>query len=96
MHLKAAGVGFEREVRLPTSERRFRWDFHIFNSKLLVDVQGATWIRGAHSSGAGLARDYAKNNEAILLGWRPLYFDKQMIESGIALQTIEAALGRTC
>ena len=88
-HLKAAGIEYQREYKAIVG-RGFRWDFRI--NDLLIEVQGGTWIKGGHTTGKGLARDYQKNNLAVLAGWRVLYFDAEMVTSGKALATIQRAL----
>ena len=46
--LQAAGVGFERE-QLLIPGRRFRFDFVITGSDLVIEVEGGTWSwRSAH------------------------------------------------
>ena len=72
--------------------RRFRWDFAwpsvVHN--LLVEVQGGTWAKGAHSSGAGINRDTEKLNLATLSGWRVMQFTGDQIRSGQALRWLQA------
>ena len=68
--------------------RKFRFDFAWIGERLAVEVQGGTYQRGAHSSGTGLARDFEKNNLAVLKGWRVLYFDTKMITDGRAVNTL--------
>lgn len=93
LHLRALKLKFRREYQaVPT--RKWRWDFAIGDGpSILVEIQGGTWIKGAHSSGAGLRRDYEKNNAAVLVGYRLLYFDGEMVKSGQAIATVEKALG---
>jgi very-short-patch-repair endonuclease len=74
--LRQRGVVFEREFNaLPG--RRFRWDFALPERRVLIEIQGGTYARTrtGHSTGAGLHRDYIKNNQAVINGWRVLYFD---------------------
>lgn len=81
----------EREFRaIPT--RKFRWDFAWPEHKLLVEVNGGTWGKGGHSTGAGIARDYEKNNLANLAGYRCLIFTGAMVESGEAVDMIAKCL----
>lgn len=93
-HLKAVGITFEREVRF-APPRRWRADFLIHTpdgSGLLTEVDGGTWAGGRHSRGSGYAADCEKLNAAVLLGYRVLRFTPEMVESGVALATIERAL----
>ena len=59
--------------------RKFRWDFCWKSARLLVEINGGTFTKGAHSTGTGLRRDYEKNNLAQLAGWRCLMFDGEMV-----------------
>lgn len=73
-------------------ERRFRWDFAWPDYKLAVEVQGGTWIGGAHARGWGIKRDCEKANLAVLAGWRVLTFTADMVHDGTAINALEAAL----
>ncbi len=81
----------EREYRFH-DKRKWRFDFCYPKIQLAIEVQGGTWNRGAHGRGSGIAQDYKKNNAAVLLGWRIMYFTSDMIKSGQAVNDIEAAL----
>lgn len=74
-------------------DRRFRWDRAWPGNRVLVEVQGAVWVKGGHSTGAGITRDAEKNNLAILAGWKPLIVTADHIKSGKALEWIKQALG---
>jgi len=51
--------------------RKYRYDFRLRESIILVEIQGATYKgrKGAHSSGSGLNRDYAKARLAAANGF---------------------------
>ena len=53
-------------------KRKFRLDFAHIPSKVGIEIQGAIWTLGAHSSGAGLQRDYEKMLVAAACGWQIL------------------------
>ena len=72
--------------------RKFRFDFAWVERKLLVEVNGGTYTKGAHSTGRGIARDYEKANLAVLQGWRVLSFDGTAVKSGEAVEVIRQAL----
>jgi len=72
--------------------RKFRYDFCWEKERLLVEVNGGTYTKGAHSTGQGIARDYEKANLATLDGWRVLMFDGKAVKSGEAVETIRKAL----
>ncbi len=69
----------ECEVQLPP--RRFRYDFRIAGTEVLVEVNGGTWHkqRLGHSTGAGIARDYEKLNYAQFKGWQVFIFDTKQV-----------------
>ena len=72
--------------------RKFRFDFAWLEHKLLVEVNGGTYTKGAHSTGQGIARDYEKANLAVLQGWRVLTFDGKAVKDGTAVEVIRKAL----
>jgi very-short-patch-repair endonuclease len=83
----------EREYMFAKSiGRRWRLDFAYPEKRIGIEVQGGTYIRGAHSRGTGLERDYEKYNQAQVLGWDVYQFSRKMIESGEAIETIRKAL----
>lgn len=55
--------------------RDFRYDYKI--GTLLIEVQGY----GHSHSGKGQQRDWQKNNDAVKLGYRLLYFPAQMVKT---------------
>lgn len=81
-----------REFKYAIPGRRFKFDFAWEEERLLVEVQGATYVRGGHSTGTGIARDMEKLNLATLAGWRVLQFDSKMIKTGAAIEIINQAL----
>lgn len=87
-----AGITPEDAEYCAIPGRRFRWDFVWISKKVLVEVQGAIWVKGGHSTGAGITRDATKNNLAILAGWKPLIVTAEHIKSGQALLWIQEAL----
>ncbi len=72
--------------------RRFRYDFCWGLERLLVEINGGTYTKGAHSTGGGIARDYEKSNLAQLQGWRCLSFDGKAVKSGEAVEVVRRAL----
>jgi very-short-patch-repair endonuclease len=81
----------ERNVRL-IEGRLFTWDFVWRAQRVCLEVQGGTWSQGAHSRGAGQARDAKKQALATLAGWRCLAVTTDQIRSGEAIRWIEQAL----
>lgn len=89
-----AGIQFERQYRFH-DKRLWRSDFAISHTMILIEVEGeghkenGKWVAGAHLRSKGLRNDIEKQNEAVLMGFRPLRFTAQMIKSGRALNVIE-------
>lgn len=88
--LRANRIEHTREFSLPG--RQFRWDFAFPQARLLVEVQGGIWRKGAHSSGVGVTRDCEKAAYAAMHGWRTFGVTAAQIDSGEAVQWINAAL----
>ncbi len=94
LQCKAAGLPDPaREVAL-LEGRRFRADFVWREARLVVEVQGGTYVRGRHSRPRGQRADCEKLNLLQLDGWRVLQVTRDQIANGQALGWICAALGR--
>lgn len=73
--------------------RKWRFDLAWLGGyRLLIDVQGGTWIQGHHSRGAGYRNDCIKMAEAVLAGYRVLWLTSDMIHDDTAIGLIERAL----
>lgn len=83
-----------REYRLPElPEREHRFDFVWLSQRLLVEVNGATWVANSgHTSGKGIERDTEKCCLAVLAGYRVLVVTGLQVKDGRAVQWIEKAL----
>lgn len=64
----------ETQYRLP-GKRQYRYDFAWKNKKLLLEVQGGIYTKGAHARAGGIIRDNRKANYAAAQGWRVMYFN---------------------
>lgn len=69
----------QKEYR-PGIVRKFRFDFAWPDIKIAVELNGATWTKGRHSSGEGIQRDYVKMNYCQILGWLVIQFSSTMGE----------------
>lgn len=65
-------------------QRKFRFDMCWPDLMLAVEVDGATWTGGRHTSGAGYERDCIKLGEALILGWKVVRVTMSMIRDGTA------------
>jgi very-short-patch-repair endonuclease len=72
--------------------RRWRFDFAWPEVKLAVEVEGGIFINGAHTRGAHFQSDCEKYAEALVLGWRVLRVEGEMIREGRALDYIQKLL----
>lgn len=90
--LRAAGVGFQRELMLIPG-RRFRFDFLIDGSDLVVEIEGGTWSGGRHTTGAGFRSDCYKYNRALELGYRVLRYTTDMVTKREAITQVLEILG---
>lgn len=90
-HLKALKIEFEREFQFCES-RKWRSDFHITGTKLLIEVEGGIWSGGRHTRGKGYLGDMEKYNEATALGYQLLRFSTEQVKSGFAVKKIEQVL----
>lgn len=90
--LDSAGLtGYVREYQAIPG-RKFRFDFCFRKERLLIEINGGTYSRGAHARPLGIKRDYEKGNLAVQFGWRVLQFDADMVKSGQALEFTERML----
>ena len=79
--------GWVREYKFHP-HRRWRFDFAFLGEKIAVEIQGGTYVRGKHSRGRAQRNDIEKHNAAVVLGWRVLYGDTDMVRSGELTQTV--------
>ncbi len=92
LQIKALGLPEPIREYQAIKGRKFRFDFAWLEQRLLVEVNGGTYTKGAHSTGRGIARDYEKANLATLDGWRVLSFDGKSVKDGTAVEVIRKAL----
>ena len=53
--------------------RRWRFDLCWVPQRVALEVQGGIFVRGRHSRGAALLKEWEKLNTAAGMGWRLLY-----------------------
>ncbi|WP_048763311.1 DUF559 domain-containing protein [Acinetobacter sp. 243_ASPC] len=86
--LRALKIGFEQEYKFHP-DRKWRADFLITGSKILIEVEGGIWSGGRHTRGKGFIADMEKYNAAAVMGFKVLRFDTQQVKSGLAIKQIE-------
>ena len=62
--------------------RKFEFDFVHKRHKVAVEIQGGTWVKGAHSTGSGIRRDCEKQNLAMATGYKLYAFTSDMLKGG--------------
>ncbi len=86
--LRALKIEFEQEFQFHTT-RKWQADFHIKNTKLLIEVEGGIWSGGRHTRGKGYIGDMEKYNAATMMGYQVLRFSTEQVTSGFAINQIE-------
>lgn len=87
-HLRACKIGFEQEYKFHQT-RKWRADFLITGTKILIEVEGGIWSGGRHTRGKGYIGDMEKYNSAAMMGFTVLRFSTEQVKSGMALKQIE-------
>ena len=91
-HLKTHKISFEQEYKFhPT--RKWRADFLITGTKILIEVEGGVWSGGRHTRGKGYIGDMEKYNEAAIMGFTVLRFSTEQVKAGVAIKQIEQLVG---
>ena len=90
--IRAAGLPSPEREGLLIPGRKFRADLFWRAPRLVVEVDGGTFVAGRHSRGAGQMADCEKANLLTLQGWRVLRVTTPHVRSGKALGWIEDAL----
>ena len=86
--LRALKIEFVQEYKFH-STRKWRADFYIKNTKLLIEVEGGIWSGGRHTRGKGYIGDMEKYNAATMMGFQVLRFSTEQVTSGFAIKQIE-------
>lgn len=72
--------------------RKWRFDYAWPEYRIALEVEGAIWTGGRHTSGAGYSKDIEKYNAAVLCGWRLLRITRNDFNCGRAGRLIEEAI----
>lgn len=92
LHIRAARLPEPVREFVFAPPRKWRADLAWPERRILVEVEGGTFVTGRHSRGAGMRKDAEKYNAAVLLGFRLLRVTADMVRDGAALDVIERAL----
>lgn len=90
LQLLANRIPHKREVVF-SPKGKWRLDFVIeaHGHRLGIEVQGAIWTKGAHSSGTGITRDCKKTAAALIAGISVMPITGGQIDSGEAIQWVQ-------
>jgi very-short-patch-repair endonuclease len=88
LHLITEKIEFVQEYQFH-SERKWKADFHITGTKLLIEVEGGIWSGGRHTRGKGYLGDMEKYNTAAKLGFTVLRYSTEQVKSGLAVKEIK-------
>lgn len=91
LHLRAKNIPFVTEFKF-CNDRRWRSDFHLTGTKILIEIEGGTWSGGRHTRGKGYQDDCEKYSWAAAHGWIVLRFTTGQVKKGFALENIKTAL----
>lgn len=91
-HFKAYGIGYEQEYQF-NENRKWRADFHITGTKILIEVEGGIWSNGRHTRGKGYITDMEKYNSAAVLGYSVFRYSTDQVKSGKAIEEIRRLIG---
>lgn len=91
-HFKAYGIGYEQEYQF-NENRKWRADFHITSTKILIEVEGGIWSNGRHTRGKGYIADMEKYNSATELGYSVFRYSTEQVKSGKAIEEIRRLIG---
>ncbi len=73
--------------------RRWKSDWAIPSAKILIEVEGAIFVSGRHSRGAGMIADMCKYNTAATMGYFVLRFHPGDIRTGLLFKTVREVYG---
>lgn len=91
LQLRAHKIAYETEFKF-CQHRRWRSDFLITGTKILVEVEGGTWSGGRHTRGKGYTADCEKYSWAASNGWVVLRYTTQQVNAGNAVLGVLEAI----
>jgi len=96
--LQLRGLGLEMGMKRQHkfhAQRGWLFDFAWPGAKVAMEVDGGTWVGGAHSRGSGIEKDCEKLAAAVILGYRVMRATTNQVKSGAAAAWLEAVLRRS-
>lgn len=90
--LRVLKISFEQEYKFHP-KRKWRADFYITGTKILIEVEGGIWSNGRHTRGKGYIADMEKYNSATELGYSVFRYSTDQVKSGKAIEEIRGLIG---
>lgn len=85
LQLRALKLDAVRQFKF-CDTRDWLFDFAHTPSRVVLDIQGGVWIRGAHARGAGITNDCEKYSTATTLGYKVLLATTEQVLRGDAMR----------
>lgn len=83
---------FSQSAHPNTASRKWRCDVVFLDFKVMVEIDGGIWIKGAHSHPLDILRNMRKQNDAMLLGYHVLRFTPEEVTDGSAIKFTQQVL----
>lgn len=91
LQLRANHIAYKTEFKF-AEHRRWRADFLILGTRILIEIEGGIFSGGRHVRGVGYQQDCEKYNWVSCNNWILLRFTTQQVNSGAALEAIKNVL----
>ena len=91
LQLRANKIAYKPEFKF-AEHRRWKADFLITGTRILIEVEGGTWSGGRHTRGKGYEKDCEKYSWAAANGWTVLRFTTGQVNSGDAVKVVLEAI----
>lgn len=92
-HLNFAKIPHVRELMFAKGVgRRWRFDFAFPDRMIALEVEGGSWVNGAHNRPSSFEGDCEKYSEAAIAGWRVIRVTGAQVRNGQALNFVIRAL----
>jgi len=91
LDLRSHKIAYQTEFKF-CQHRKWRSDFLIIGTKILVEVEGGTWSGGRHTRGKGYEQDCEKYSWAASNGWTVLRYTTKQVNAGNAILGVLAAI----
>jgi hypothetical protein len=94
LHLPPAAVQwrFTQSEYPNAASRKWRCDVVFLDFKVMVEIDGGIWIKGAHGHPYDIIRNMKKGNDAALQGFTVLHFTPAEVKSGHAISFTQKVL----